>query len=232
MPGRQSKFGMCQPRPATRALRPRRHRLPGLPGATRVFVPQGHEPGYEYPLLVWLPDPASPNGSFDLGRVMARTSLRNFIAVEPTPTIDREAAVWRAVDRVSRQVAVHPRRIYVVGVDAGGTDAFRIACRHPEAIAGAISLGGDFPLGEGLMGRLEAVRRLPMLLCSHREADATTAATLDRTLRLFHAAGTMLAVRIYPSRDPLAPAVLADVNRWVMEEVCGDVRTAPASCGR
>ena len=27
-------------------------------GDARVFVPQGYEPGYDYPLVVWLPDPA------------------------------------------------------------------------------------------------------------------------------------------------------------------------------
>jgi hypothetical protein len=34
-------------------------------GDARVFVPQGYEPGYDYPLVVWLPDPAR---RFDLGR--------------------------------------------------------------------------------------------------------------------------------------------------------------------
>lgn len=71
-----------------------------------------------------------------------------------------------------------------------------------------------------------------MLLCSHRDADPATARALDRTLRLFHAAGSMLAVRIYPERDPLSPAVLADVNRWVMEDVCGAVEPIASACGR
>jgi len=31
----------------------------------------------------------------------------------------------------------------------------------------------------------------------------------------------MLAMRIYPSRNDLSRAVLGDVNRWLMDEVCG-----------
>lgn len=232
MPGQPSKFGTRPPRSTSRPSRPRQHRLPAWPGAARVFLPQGHEPGYRYPLLVWLVDREAPAGGFDLGLAMARTSLRNFVAVEPAPASDRETAVWRAIDRVRRQVAIHPRRVYLVGVGSGGTDAFRMGCRHADMLGGAVSLGGSFPLDEGLFGRLEAVRRLPMLLCCDRGADPAVAAALDRTLRLFHAAGTMLAVRIYPAADPLGAAVLTDVNRWVMDAVCGPVEPVPSPCGQ
>jgi hypothetical protein len=46
-------------------------------------------------------------------------------------------------------------------------------------------------------------------------------------LRLFHAAGATLAMRIYPRRRDLAATALADVNRWLMDEICG-----PASVTR
>lgn len=230
MPGQSPNFGIRPVGAGASAPRPPRHRLPTTAGPD-VFIPQGHEPGYHYPLLIWLPDPAVRPTSFDLARVMARVSLRNFVAVGIASSADREAAVWRAVDGVRRQIAVHPRRIYLVGVNAGGTDVLRIACRHPDAFGGAVSLGGVFPLDEGAFGRLADVRRLPMLVCSHRDANPAAASALDRTLRLFHAAGSMLAVRIYPERDPLSPTVLADVNRWVMEDVCGAVEPVAATCG-
>ena len=71
------------------------------------------------------------------------------------------------------------------------------------------------------------------LLCCRRDADAETARRTDRTLRLFHAAGAMLALRIYPegrSHGDLSRAVLADVNRWIMEDVCGAPAAAAAAC--
>lgn len=205
-------------------------------GDDRLFTPLGYEPGYDYPLLVWLPDPA--NERFDLGRAMKRVSLRNFLAVEPVlaeddaTAVDREDAVWRSIDRVCDRASVNPSRIYLVGQGAGGTEAFRIACRHPQAFGGVVSLGGAFPLEEGLFSRLFDVRRLPMLLCCNREASPAAARHTDQTLRLFHAAGAMLAMRIYPGSNPLSKAVLADINRWLMDEVCGTSAPVAASCGR
>lgn len=218
-------------------------------GDDKVFTPLGYEPGYDYPLLVWLPDSSGP--SFDLGRVMRRLSLRNFLAVQPAaptactgdiPAGNREAGVWRAIDRVCERASVHPDRIYLIGQGLGGSDAFRIACRHPQAFAGVVSLGGHFPLAESLFARLHDVRRLPMLLCCHRTSSRQdvrsapcgvpddVAAHTDRTLRLFHAAGAMLALRIYPGRSDLSKAILGDVNRWLMDEVCGTATPVRSTC--
>lgn len=200
-------------------------------GDDRLFTPLSHEPRYDYPLLVWLPEslPASSEArGFDLSRVMKRVSLRNYVAVQPAGhPDDLEEAVWRSIDRVSSRVAIHPERIFLVGQGRGGCDAFRIACRHPRAFGGVVSLGGPFPLDEGLFGRLADVRRLPMLLCCRRSTVADAAAHTDRTLRLFHAAGAALAMRIYPGSSDLSKAVLADVNRWIMDEVCGTHAAVP-----
>lgn len=202
-------------------------------GADRLFMPLGHEPGYDYPLLVWLSDAtaaAEAGRPFDLGRVMTRVSLRNHVAVQPVAAAgeDRADAVWRSIERVSERVAIHRHRIFLVGQGSGGTDAFRIACRHPDEFAGVVSLGGPFPLDEGLFARLAEIRRLPMLLCCQRSGVISGAAHTDRMLRLFHAAGAALAMRIYPGRDDLSRAALADVNRWVMDEVCGTPAGTPS----
>ncbi|MFM7206628.1 MAG: hypothetical protein ACKO4T_08175 [Planctomycetaceae bacterium] len=207
------------PRPSAR-----RQPLADWTGGTPVFIPQGYESAYDYPLLVWVSDPLAP--PLDLGRSMARLSLRNFVAVE---AVGGATAVWRAVDLVRDRLSIHPRRIWVVGRDAAGTEAFRIACRHPEAFAGVVSLGGGFPVDEPLFARIEGVRRLSMLLCCTAAAAAESADRTDRMLRLFHAAGASLAMRIYPRRGDLAAPALADVNRWLMDEICGTTSTARAT---
>lgn len=187
--------------------------LPTIAGDARVFVPQGYEPGYDYPLLVWLTDPTVP---FDLGRAMTRLSLRNFVAVEPGRG---DTSCWRAIDRVVDRLSIHHRRIWLVGHRVGGTEAFRMACRHPDAFAGAVSLGGGFPLGEPVLGNLDAIRRMPLLLCSKASDVATNPVPLDQTLRLFHACGGTLAVRIYQKGQELSRTTLGDVNRWLMDEL-------------
>jgi phospholipase/carboxylesterase len=230
------------PKPSVRSGSGRRQKTDGSAGTRlvsaasawlgddRLFTPLGHEPGYDYPLLVWLPGGAPVSArhkAFDLGRVMKRVSLRNFVAIEPviaateSPAMGLDDAVWRSIERVRDRIAIHPQRIFLVGQGRGGSDAFRIACRHPREFAGVISLGGPFPLEESLFSQLAAVRRLPMLFCCQRSSVLEQASHTDRTLRLFHAAGAALAMRIYPGSNDLSKSVLADVNRWIMDEVCG-----------
>jgi phospholipase/carboxylesterase len=218
-------------RPVPRRSRQRKaFRLPAE--GHRVFMPQGYEPGYRYPLLVWLPDASRPadRNRFDLGRVMGRLSLRNFVAVEPsTVSGDPDHAIWESVEWASSVASVHPTRIFLIGVGTGGTTAFRFACRHAGELAGVVSLGGRFPLDEGSFGRLAEVRQLPMLLCTSRKDCRRQAPSIDRTLRVFHAAGATLAMRVYPASQPLQRAVLDDVNRWIMETILPSAVCQPSS---
>jgi pimeloyl-ACP methyl ester carboxylesterase len=216
MNGRQSPRASRRNHANAAASRHSRHVVSDWTAGMPVFVPQGYEAGYDYPLLVWLTDPTAIG--FDLGRVMARLSLRNFVAVQAA---GGSTAVWRAIDRVGDRLSIHPRRIWLVGQAAGGTEAFRVACRHPDSFAGVVSLGGPFPLDEAIFSRIDAIRRMPMLQCCSSVAAAAGAAQIDRTLRLFHAAGAMLAMRIYPGAENCSRAMLGDVNRWLMEEICG-----------
>ena len=243
LPKRHSRT--CSDRQPAAAGNPSAH-LPSLAsewlGDDRLFTPLGHEPGYDYPLLVWLPEPpqaATRKKAFELGKVMQRVSLRNFVAVQPViglhespttglPAIGLDEAVWRSIERVRDRIAIHPDRIFLVGQGRGGSNAFRIACRHPREFAGVISLGGPFPLEESLFSQLADVRRLPMLYCCRRSSVLEQAAHTDRTLRLFHAAGAALAMRIYPGSNDLSKSVLADMNRWVMDEVCGKPAVVPS----
>ena len=48
--------------------------------------------------------------------------------------------------------SVHSRRVYLIGVGAGGGNAFRYACQNPESFAGVVSVNGRFPLRERLLG--------------------------------------------------------------------------------
>lgn len=194
--------------------------------APGLFTPQGYEPGYDYPLVVWLPDRSQP---FDLRRAMKRLSLRNFVAVVPDgDPREEDEPIWEAIDRARDRISIHPRRIYLVGQGTGGTEAFRIACRHPDAFAGVVSLGGSFPLAQGLFARLAEVRRMPMLLCCRCKDGPGVAHGLDATLRAFHAAGAMLSLRIYSGSHDLSKAVLGDVNRWLMDDVCGAATPVPS----
>jgi hypothetical protein len=38
-------------------------------------------------------------------------------------------------------------------------------------------------------------------------------------------------MRIYPGHNGLSKTMLADVNRWLMDEICGTTAGRPMSCG-
>jgi hypothetical protein len=77
-----------------------------------------------------------------------------------------------------------------------------------------------------MFARIRGVRRMPMLYCCTAAAAASSASHTDRMLRLFHAAGAMLAMRMYQGSGDLSKAALGDVNRWLMDEICSSTSTS------
>jgi phospholipase/carboxylesterase len=197
-----------------------------------------YAPGYAYPLIVWL----HGNGSDErqLQRVMPVISMQNFIAVAPqgfsiestfsspsgfgwSQTSDQiqqaEQRVYECIDMAQRKYHIAPRRIFLAGVDAGGTMALRLALSAPHRFAGVLSLGGAFPVGGTPFNNLVAARRLGVFLATGRASTVYPAAQVCEDLKLLHTAGLSITLREYPCGHELHPQMLADVNRWVMEQI-------------
>ncbi|MEN6452202.1 MAG: alpha/beta hydrolase-fold protein [Thermoguttaceae bacterium] len=202
-----------------------------------LFAPIHYEPGYAYPLVVLL------DGSGDerqLRHLMPLLSLRNYVAVSPRglPLIDRDAAqrrfgwrqneehIQRAQQRVfdcveiaSRQFNVARNRVFLMGTDRGGTMAMRIGLSHPSRFAGVISLRGALPRGGTPFGNLLTARRLSLFVGTDRGSQRYPAARVCEDLRLLHAAGLSITLREYPRGRNLLRQMLADVDRWLINEV-------------
>ena len=203
-----------------------------------LFIPLHYEPNYAYPLLVWLHGPR--DNEQQLRRIMPLISMRNYAAIAPgdrsekTPTppvvwrqtdesIARaEQLVFDAVDRAGRKLNISPRRIFLGGFDAGGTMALRVAMKYPDHFAGVISLAGALPRGGTPLVNFKQTRRLPVLLSAGRESTAYSTQQVCDDLRLFHAAGMQVALRLYPCGQQISPEMLADVDRWMMEIITGN----------
>jgi phospholipase/carboxylesterase len=203
------------------------------------FLPLHYEPGYAYPLIVWLH--RSGDDERQLVRVMPMVSMRNYLAVAPRGIRlgdeqpgSRECFGWMQTDEhiqqseqrvfdciemAKRQYHVHPERLFLAGFDRGGTMAMRIAMNHPGRFAGAISLCGPFPKGRSPFGNLLAARRVGILLASGRSSAEYPASQVCEDLRLLHTAGLSVTVRQYPSAQELTPQMLADVDRWIIEQI-------------
>jgi phospholipase/carboxylesterase len=228
--------------PASRGVFAPRRRRPAAPGVARV-APIHYESGYAYPLLVWLHSDGSSER--ELRQLMPLVSLRNYVgaaargveacrdasstgATEGHAWPQTSAAigaasdrVWECIELAKQRFNIHGQRIFLAGHGAGGTMALRLALQLPLPIAGAISLNGPLPRGNGALSRVKEARRLPLLLMtgSHSQRYATPQITDD--LRLLHSAGFTLALRQYLCGDELYTDMFADMDQWLMQRVCG-----------
>jgi phospholipase/carboxylesterase len=215
---------------------------PSGDSAYSLFVPLHYERGYAYPLLVWLHGPGS--NERQLPEIMRQISIRNYVAVAPRGNRlpedfsggesgfgwlqteeaiqEAEQRVFEIIDLASRRYHFSKRRIFLAGYESGGTMAMRLALRHPNSFAGAASFGGPMPGGNNPLGNLAAARKLNFLILCGRSSTAYSPQDVCDNLRLFHAAGIPVSLRQYPCGQELAPAMLADLNRWIIEQVTGD----------
>lgn len=129
--------------------------------------------------------------------------------------------IFEAIDEARGQYHIARHRVFLAGVDVGGTMAWRTALAHPDRFAGAISLGGTFPEGRSPLGRLLEARRLPLFLAHGRDDRLFSEEKIDEQLRLFHSAGLQVSMRQYPCGAQLAPQMLTDIDRWMMDVVTG-----------
>jgi phospholipase/carboxylesterase len=202
-----------------------------------LFGPLHYEPGYAYPLIVWLHGPG--NDEQQLRRVMPLVSMRNYVAIAPRGLCQdgkdglnvfgwsqAEASLEQAEQRIfdALQIAtqkfhVSPRKIFLAGFDQGGTMAFRLALSHPQYFAGVLSLGGRLPEGRTPLGNIASARKVPIFLVSGRDSLEYPAAEVCENLRLLHTAGLSITLRQYPCGHELTPQMFADVDRWIIEQV-------------
>jgi phospholipase/carboxylesterase len=209
-----------------------------------LFAPLHYTPGYAYPLIVWLHGEGADERQ--LQRIMPMVSMQNFLAVSPrgfrvgtaeeaqsmrhgwsqdSDAIQRaEQRVFECIEVAQRKFHVASHRIFLAGFDTGGTMALRLAMSHPQQFAGVLSLCGAFPTGGKPFGNLIAARRLFVLLATGRNSADYPADRVCEDLRLLHSAGLSVTLRQYPCGHELSPLMLADVNRWIMEQI-----TAPGN---
>jgi phospholipase/carboxylesterase len=211
-----------------------------------LFAPLHYERNYAYPLIVWLHGP--DDNETQLKRIMPLVSLRNYAAIAPRGTAggETEAAAFgwsqseehielaqqRVLDCLAaarQRFNVAPGRVFVAGHECGGTMALRLALREPHRFAGVLSLGGRFPSGHAPLAQLDAARQLSIFVAANRASQRYPTEAVCDDLRLVHSAGMSITLREYPGTDGLRPQVLADMDRWLMDQITGGMAATAAS---
>lgn len=210
-----------------------------------LFAPLHYEAGYAYPLLIWLH--SAGEDERQVMRVMPSISMRNYVAIAPQgisqnipqesdkKTCDAqiyawdfseagvswaERAVFESVDLAQKRCNIAPQKIYLLGSGAGGTMALQLAMRFPTSFAGVVSLGGGLPANERPLQRWNQIRKLPVLLLASEESTQFPRAEAARLEQLLHVAGVPVTLNYYPTQDEIAPIMLQEINRWIMNRVC------------
>ena len=209
-----------------------------LPGHRSVFAPLHYESGYAYPLLVWLHGPASDESQ--LMRIMPHISMRNYVAIAPRGTesaASEDGCCWSqepgkiqvadelvetGIEWARQHYSIASTRVFLAGFGDGGTMALRLALRRPRRFAGAVSICGGMPVGDGPLRKFHEARKRPLLILSGRQSGAYPETQLCRDLRLLYSAGIDVTLRLHPGQDELTSGMLADMDRWLMERVCND----------
>ena len=149
---------------------------------------------------------------------------------------EAEQRIFECIEDAEQRFHVSPSRLFLAGVDCGGTMAFRVAMNHPARFAGVLSLGGCFPQGQKPFGQWTEARRLAVFLAAGRDSDEYPADKACDDLRLLHSAGMSVitfrqyaSLQQYSSRRELAPQVLRDVDRWIIEQVTSSVDSGVSS---
>lgn len=132
-----------------------------------------------------------------------------------------ELRVMECLDAAAEKFNIAQHRCFLAGYGAGGTMAFRIALRNPQCFAGVLSLCGPFPSDRSPLAQLHHVRRLEVFVACCRSGSAYPTDTVCDDLRLLHTAGMSVVLREYPGDDVLSTLMLADLDRWLMEQVTG-----------
>lgn len=215
-------------------------------GAVRAafFTPLHYEENYAYPLFIWLHGPGE--NELQLRRVMPLMSLRNYVGLGlcgtmPDSRASQPAAyTWsqtpahisQAAERLAAGIAmarqrfnIHSQRIFLAGFAAGGTMAYRLALLEPDRFAGVLSLCGPFPHGQAALCRFQAARHMAVFVGCGRYSTAYSDAMAAKDLRLFYVAGMQVELRQYPCGQELCPAMLKDMDRWIMAHVTGEAAT-------
>lgn len=187
-------------------------------------LPDGYEPNYAYPLLVWMHD--GGGAEHEIHRVLPAISDRNFVGLGvrgekpratgydwhagPTAARKRASRVAVAVRDLRRHYNLHTERVILAGRGTGADAAARTFFARPEWFGGLVALGptGTFlptaPADSVLEGK-------PVLIDA---PPASGGSFVDRLSDL-----GMFVTRCAVPSDPLG--MLRQINRWLLADVCG-----------
>ncbi|MFO1008028.1 MAG: hypothetical protein U0929_18865 [Planctomycetaceae bacterium] len=186
-----------------------------------VFRPIGHEPRYQYPLVVWLSvDDAI---GLTLRDWFPDLSDRNYLGAEvsisPTLTVEQNAnRVLLAIREIAAQYRVHRHRIWIAGVGPAADWVLRMLAECPGPVTGGVAISPSVaPTGvvTGQAPVIDPSKALYLATESGADREAMVSVLAERGLK-----PGQYACPEWESIDFSRLAVCRDLNIWLMQQVC------------
>lgn len=205
----------------------------------RLCLPEGFEPSYSYPLIVWLHDDGCDME--EVVDILPRISERNYLGVALQGNVlcpvgrawstsdERISQILNNLEEVvtatEERFRIHEDRVYLAGFGSGGTLAWEILLRQPQCWAGAISLSGQFPKMNHPLALFRELQQRRLLVSTALDCPTAQVNDLINSGRLMYSAGLEVGTRVYDrgSKSP-TDKMLRDVDRWVMDSVATAIR--------
>jgi predicted peptidase len=172
----------------------------------RLFIPKPLKEGRQYPLLLWLPGKETideenveqlKHTEF-LFRDPDKPWKHPYFVLAPQCPKDRSKeydVTITVLDDTLRRYPVDPDRVYLLGISAGGSSAWKFALAHPERFAAVAPLGsGGAPPGADV----SRLRDVP-IWAFHKEGDSCIPIDgVRRTVKAVQEAGGTAHLTVLP----------------------------------
>jgi phospholipase/carboxylesterase len=201
-----------------------------------LFGPERYEPGYQYPLFLWLHSCHSSEN--ELEGVMPALSLQNYIGCGPRGPLSSdqggkrfvwgdspsamavaEEIIFESIESAKHHFSIDSSRVFLAGFGSGASCALRIALRYPSQFAGVAAFCGQFPNEQHALANLAEARSLPILWMYGQHSERCGIQQVCEVLPVLHTAGLGLDIRQYPCGDELLTNMLSDTNSWMMQQI-------------
>lgn len=194
-----------------------------------VYTPLEYLCSYKYPLIVWL---HSQEGTErEALHAIQKISARNYAAVGLKGFSQNNTIAWplsrlgeietRVLDTV-RQVRlclnIHPQRIYLVGIQSGGTAAMALALRRPDVFAGAATFNGPIPRLPVMFRQFKLQKKQSYFVGIPRQPESYPPEALRDDIDMFSNAGISIQFKEYSGKY-FDDDMYKDLNYWIMRRI-------------
>ncbi len=186
-----------------------------------VFRPIGHEPHYQYPLVLWLS--VDDTIGITLRDWFPDLSERNYlgaeISISPQLTPSQNAnRISLAIREIAAQYRVHRERIWIAGVGPAADCVLRLLAECPGPVTGGVAINptvSQWGVVPGETPVMDQSKTLYLATESGAEREAVRSMLAERGLK-----PGQYACPEWESIDFSRLAVCRDLNVWLMQQVC------------